>query len=97
MRPGIRNEVVDGGRDAAGAFHGQQDVGQAWEPDRQESLQLAAGDEVGPVHLRRGDELPPVGWKALACEDVLEARAQLHSGWAHGADAERPRTPLLGG
>jgi hypothetical protein len=42
--------VFDPSAGAAGVLDGQRDIGQ--EPDRHESLQLAARDHVGPVDLR---------------------------------------------
>jgi hypothetical protein len=79
--------VFEASAGAGGVLHGQQDVGQALVPDRQESLQLGARDQVGPVHLGRGDELPSLGREALAFEDLLQALPRVHCGRSRLAGA----------
>jgi hypothetical protein len=66
----------------ASTFHSEQNLGQAVEPDRHKSAKVAARGQVDPVHLRRGDELPPVGRESLAGQDLLEALPHVHRGCA---------------
>jgi hypothetical protein len=57
---------------------------------------LVGRDQVGPVHLRRGAQFPPLGRKALAGEDPPEALPHDHCGRADAGAAEPPRRPRCG-
>jgi hypothetical protein len=77
-------------------LHGQRDIGQALEPERLESMQLVARDQVGPIDLRRGNEFPPLGRESLTGEDLPEALPHDDCGRADAGAAEPPRRPRRG-